>query len=178
MNRWIKLAMFAVAVAVLSHLAVIGLVPRVIMSIAMDRIAQSAGGWNTFHHAPRVTATSQQIVRSSPDLAYSTCAVDLAAGPVRVHVHPGGRYASVAVYAGNTDVVTQTNDLRFGSDGVRLLLVGARSPVAAQPGEQTVSLPSSRGLVLVRRLAPTAEAFELVDAARRSDSCAQVRAHP
>lgn len=177
MKRWILLGCAALAAAGVGHLVAIGLVPRVIMGVAMERVAGQAGGWNKLFHAPRVSADSQQIVRSSPDLAYSTCALDLTDGPVRFAFtrDEGGSYASVAIYGANTDAVFVRNDREMPAGGLRLLIVGPRSPVAARPDEITVSVPSSKALVLVRRLAPDTDAFARADARRRDDSCMQVK---
>lgn len=178
MSGWLKLLVAAIVAALAAHLVVIGLIPRVIMSVAMERIADRSGGWNRLLHAPRVTAQGQEIVRSSPDLAYSSCALDLTRGPVRLEIHPSGGYASIAIYGANTDTRFVLNDRqmpeagRAGAQPVRLLVVGPRSPVAARPGEITVSVPSTQALVLVRRLAATPEAFARIEAVRRQDSCA------
>jgi uncharacterized membrane protein len=175
MKRGVLLLAAGLAAFAVAHLVAIGLVPRVIMGVAMERIAGQAGGWNKLSHAPRVTAANQRIVRSSPDLAYSTCALDLAQGPVRLVVNPSGAYASVAVYGANTDTVFVLNDQAMNAAPARLLIVGPRSPVAARPGETTVSLPSPRGLVLIRRLAPTDADYATVDAARQGDRCEHVK---
>lgn len=177
MKRWFLLGLAALAAAGVGHLLAIGLVPRVIMGVAMDRVAGQAGGWNKLFHAPMVTADSQQIVRSSPDLAYSTCALDLTDGPVRFVFNrdEGSAYSSVAIYGANTDAVFVRNDREMSGEGLRLLIVGPRSPVAARPGEITVSVPSSKALVLVRRLAPDPDAFARADSKRRADSCMQVK---
>jgi uncharacterized membrane protein len=175
MRRWPGVVLVAAICAGLAHLVALGLVPRVIMGVAMERIAEQAGGWNKLSHAPRVTARTQRIVRSSPDLAYSTCALDLTHGPARLLVNPSGGYASVAVYGANTNTVFVLNDRDMGDRPVRLLIVGPRSPVAARPGETTVSLPSPKGLVLIRRLAPTDADYARVDSARQQDQCQHVK---
>jgi hypothetical protein len=54
------------------------------------------------------------------------------------------------------------------------MVVSARSPIAAKLGEVVVSLPSDKGLLLVRRLAPSAEAFKRVQAERAQDYCRNV----
>jgi hypothetical protein len=54
------------------------------------------------------------------------------------------------------------------------MVVSARSPIAAKLGEVVVSLPSERGLLLVRRLAPSADAFKRVQGERAEDYCRAV----
>lgn len=174
MNGWTKPLALGVFVAVAAHLVVIGAIPQLIMGVALDRIAKVSGGWNILRHSEPVTPRTQAIVRSSPDLAYSTCALDLTKGPVRLRVAKGSDYASLALYDANTDNVFTLNDRAVPDEGVRIMVVSARSPVAAAPGEQVVSLSGNKGLMLVRRLAPTADAFERVAAERASDSCEAV----
>jgi uncharacterized membrane protein len=169
--RWIKPALFGLGVACVTHLLVIGAVPSVIMSIALSRMADQAGGWNQFYHAPRVTPQTQRVVRSSPDLAYSTCALDLSKGPVRAFVGKGDGYTSVALYSANTDNVFSLNDLAMGAGGASLLIVSARSPIAAAPGEVMVNVPSNKALLLVRRLVPDQQGFAAADRVRQGDRC-------
>jgi len=171
---WLKPLAFGALLAVLGHLLIIGLIPSVIMNIAMKRIAEASGGNNRLVHGNMVTPQNQQIVRSSPDLAYSTCALDLTKGPVRVFIGKGSDYTSAAFYAGNTDNVFTLNDRRIGPEGAQIMVVSARSPIAAKLGEVVVSLPSERGLLLVRRLAPSADAFKRVQGERAEDYCRAV----
>ncbi len=174
MNGFLRFALIAGTVAVATHLLAVGAAPRLIMGEALRRIAETAGGWNRLHHAPRVTPQTQQIVRSSPDIAYTTCALDLSAGPARVVVQPSPGYWSAAVYAANTDVVMVRDDREAGGRALHLLVVGDRTPLIARPDEIVVRAPGDKALVLVRRLAPDAASFAAVDAARKADSCAAV----
>jgi uncharacterized membrane protein len=171
MSAYWKPLAFGAFVAIIAHLVVIGLIPNVIMNVALKRIAATAGGANKLFHAPLVTPQNQTIVRPSPDLAYSTCALDLSKGPVRVFIGKGSDYASAAFYSANTDNVFTLNDTRIGPQGARLLIVSARSPIQAQAGEEVISLAGDRGLMLVRRLAPSADAYARVATERANDTC-------
>jgi uncharacterized membrane protein len=174
MNAGLRFALVAVASAIVMHLVAVGAAPRLIMGEAMRRIAETAGGWNRIYHAAQVTPQTQEIVRSSPDLAYSTCAIDLSEGPVRIVVNPSPGYWSAAVYGADTDVVLVRDDRDAGGRPLRLLVVGDRTPLIARPEEQVVRAPGDKALLLVRRLAPSAQAFANADAARKADSCAFV----
>lgn len=174
MNNLLRFALVTIAVAVATHVLAVGAAPRLIMGEALRRIAERAGGWNSIHHAPPVTAQSQEIVRSSPDLAYSTCALDLSQGPVRIVVNPSPDYWSAAVYGEDTDVVLVRDDRDAGGRPLNLMVVGDRTPLISRPGEQVVRAPGDRALLLVRRLAPSAEAFAAADKARQADTCAAV----
>lgn len=175
MRMWIKPVLFGLFVALLAHLSAIAAIPNGIMSIAMARIAQTSGGVNALYHSPAITPQNQTIVRPSPDLAYSTCALDLSRGPVRIFIGKGQDYASAAFYSANTDNVFTLSDADIPAEGARLLLVSARSPIQAQPGERVISLTSDKGLMLVRRLAPTAQDFVRIEQERKADRCAPVQ---
>jgi uncharacterized membrane protein len=170
MGRWGKLLLFGAAVAALTHVIAIMALPNVIMNIAMTRIATTAGGVNKIVHNPRVTPKNQAIVRSSPDLAYSLCVLDLSKGPVRINLGKSADYVSAAFYGANTDNVFTLKDNRFGPEGARLI-VAVEGAAVQQTGAVLVELPSEKGLLLVRRLAPNPEMFAHVDAERAGDTC-------
>jgi uncharacterized membrane protein len=171
MKRWWKVICFGILVALVAHGATTLLLPSVIMSVAIKRIAQTAGGVNKLQNMPMVTPQNQKIVRSSPDLAYSTCALDLTQGPVRIFIGKGGDYASAAFYGANTDNIFTLSDRSIGPNGARILVHAAGMPAQEQPGEVVVTLPSAHGLMLVRRLAPNPQAMARVESERAKDSC-------
>jgi uncharacterized membrane protein len=174
MKAWITPFLFGVFMMFVGHFVTIAAIPSGIMSVALNRIAEAAGGSNRLFHGSMVTPQNQTIVRSSPDLAYSTCALDLSKGPVRVYIGKGRDYASAAFYAANTDNVFTLNDNKIGPQGAYLLIVSSRSPISARPNERVISLPSEKGLLLVRRLAPSAPDFARVEQERAKDSCQAV----
>jgi uncharacterized membrane protein len=175
MRGWWKAVGFGLLVAVVAHVGTVLVVPHAIMSIAMKRTGETAGGTNTLYHTPKVTPQNQTIVRPSPDLAYSICALDLSNGPVHAFIGKGSDYASAAIYAANTDNVFTLNDRQIGNDGARLLIAGASSGVNAKPGETLVRVQGTRALMLVRRLAPSEAAFARVEQERAADDCALVQ---
>lgn len=172
MKPFVRWGLLTLAIAATVHAVALFAGPTVIMSIAMKRIA-AAGGAGHWNFAPRTTPETQRVVRSSPDLAYAACAWDVGEGPVRIRVAGATDYASLSLYAANTDNFFSLNDRTMGPDGAEIVLVakGARPPAGVDPASVVVA-PSRRGLALDRRLAPTAEAFARVDAARRGgDVC-------
>lgn len=162
---------FGLVVAGIAHVATIMALPNAIMSVAMKRIAATAGGDNVLRNMALVTPQTQTIVRPSPDLAYSICALDLSQGPVRVFIGKGANYASAAFYAANTDNVFTLSDADIRPEGAILLLVSAGKGARPAPDEVLVTLPSDKGLLLIRRLAPTAQDFARVTAERAEDYC-------
>ena len=174
-RRSVWLAIVAV-VALASHMAVIAAAPNAIMAIALKRISGDGRAVNRWVFGPRTTEASRGVVRPSPDLAYASCVYDLTRAPLRVTAEPSpadpggaGGYLSVAVYAANTDNIFTLGD-RQAPQGIDFVL--ARPGQAVPPGARVVRSPSARGVVLQRRLAPTAQRFAQVDQARRGDQCA------
>jgi uncharacterized membrane protein len=176
MSNWWKPICFGLVLALLAHVATTMAIPRVIMDIAIERIAEASGGTNRLQNNPLVTPQNQRIVRSSPDLAYSTCALDLSQGPVRVFIGKGSDYASAAFYGANTDSVFTLSDTSIGPNGAYILVQTQGAQIPAAPSEVVVTLPSQRGLMLVRRLAPSNQAMARVEVERAKDSCIAVAA--
>jgi uncharacterized membrane protein len=76
---------------------------------------------------------------------------------------------SVSVYAANSDNIFAIND-RQAPDGVDLIIVG-KGQAAPSGTAIVVQSPTQRGIVLERRLAPSAEAFAAADLARKEGVC-------
>lgn len=156
----------------LGHFAAIFATPRVIMAVALNRASAEGAHVNAFLHAPRITEQSRRIVRPSPDLAYSTCVYDLARGPVRIRAAPGGPYVSLSLYDAQTNNFFVRNGQAAPGAAIDILVVSPGAVVATPVGANRVESTSRRGLALVRRLAPTAEAFAAAEAIRAGDVCA------
>ena len=165
-----RLILVGLAVAVVSHFGVIAAAPYVFMSGAMKRVSREGTRINVWNHGPRVSQESRRVVRPSPDLAYSACVYDLSDGPVRVTAAAWDDYMSVSAFAANSDNFFVIND-RQAPEGVDFVLVeeGADPPADAA---MVVESPTTRGIILQRRIAPTEERFALADAARKNDVCA------
>jgi uncharacterized membrane protein len=152
--------------------------------VVLRGTAEKAGGANHFLHSMRTTPQSQTVVRPSPDLAYSACSIDVSNGPVKVVVNRTVTPAVVALYGGNTDTIWSTGGLVMlpgdasTASPLRLLLSRDQAAPMPQSGTTPVKLKSDKALLLVRRLAPTAEAFAAVDAERRGDICEAVKMQP
>lgn len=154
------------------HLAVVWYVPRFIMEVAIERSAEASGGFNKVLHAPPVDHTARRVVLPSPDLLYSTCTLDLSAGPVAVSATPPAGYFSLSLFDTATDNVFVINDVQARGQPIRLLVSGPSTPEATPaPGEILVKMPSHQGLLLLRALAATPELAAGADVARRTLSC-------
>ncbi len=161
----------AVAIAVGAHLALVHAVPRVLMEAATERL--SGGRLNAWVVAERVTPQSRQIVRPSPDFAYSACAYDLSRGPVSIRVAPWEQYWSLSLYAANSDNYYVVDD-REARQGRNILLARRRPRDADDGGAVFVKSPSARGIALIRRLAPTVEAHAAAVRTAQGDVCARL----
>ena len=173
MTRAVKLTLLFVAAAVIGHVGLVMATPHLLMDVAMKRISQDGKLVNQFYFAPRTTQESRGIVRPSPDLAYASCVFDLSKGPLLVEAAPSPDqgYVSLSVFAANTDNIA-VFDSAQSPQGMRFVL--AREGQAVPQGERVLISPSDKGIVLDRRLAPTADLFAAADQARRADKCQRI----
>lgn len=161
-----KYILAALLIAAGAHFAFIYATPRVLMNVAIERLSE--GGTNAWRLAPRVTPQSRTIVRPSPDFAYSTCAYDLSRGPLLLRSAAWSQYWSLSLYAANSDNFFVIDD-REARHGANIVLVRGNAP---DTDLQVVRSPSTRGIALIRRLAPTADAHRRAQDAAQSDVCA------
>lgn len=177
MTRRTKLILTFLGAIAVGHLGLVLFVPHFLMNVAMARVSQDGKQINQFTFGSRTTQNSRNIVRPSPDLAYSTCAYDLSNGPMLIEAapSPNAGYVSVSVFAANTDNIA-VFDTSQSPDGIRFVL--ATKGQVTPPGTKVVISPSVHGIVLDRRLAPNAELFTAADEARRSDKCAAIGSNP
>ncbi|MEZ5958592.1 MAG: DUF1254 domain-containing protein [Hyphomonadaceae bacterium] len=171
---WIIWIVATLLVATVLHVVFMFVYPQLLMTAAMNRLSDNGQRENAWTHAPRMTETARLIVRPSPDLAYSSCVYDLTDGPVRISVQPWGDYMSLSLFAANTDNYYTLNDRRMPPSGAVVIL---RKAGQALTDEQTaaafevVDSPSTRGIALIRRLAPSLEQFAQADATRGREVC-------
>ena len=168
-RRWLWPVIVGLVVAAITWQVTLTRAPRFLMSAAYKRLS-SDGMVNVFRHVPLATDESRAVVRPSPDLAYSSCAFDLRAGPVAIIVPPlPTRYWSLSVFKGNTDVAFVRNNVETGGQAIRLAL--ALEDQAVPEGVEVVRLPDARGVALIRALVEDRAASPTLDAARKNASC-------
>lgn len=166
MKRWLGplAALFACAVAV--HVAVLHFAPGFIMARAMDRLAARGVELHGFTAPQRITPQTQSVVRSSPDLYYALCRYDLDNPATRVLVRMGmwPDYQSLSFFDARTDNFATLRGT--GKEiAVRLL------PPGSAPEEGAIVSPTSKGVILIRRLAPDDRQFAAASRAGRADLC-------
>ena len=156
------LAGFLVTFA-LAHLIIVNALPGKIMSKVRERMI--AGNMPTQHWqmAPRVSPETQRVVRPAPDLAYAICVIDLSDGPVELDAPAWNNYGSLSVFSAQTDNVyagsldaraTGTPDMR------RVVVATSKQNVSSAGDAEIVRVEQPEALALIRRLAPTPEAYD------------------
>lgn len=166
MKRWAGPLAALLATAAAAHALTLHFAPAVIMDRAMAALAARGIALHAFTTPQRVTPQAQSVVRSSPDLYYALCRYDLSDPAVRLSVRMGDwpDYQSLAFFDARTD-----NFATLRGTGrqiaVRLL------PPGSAPQAGAIVSPSAQGVILIRRLAPTAERFAAAAEAGKADAC-------
>lgn len=166
MMRWLGPLAAALICAAAAHAATLHYAPAIIMNRAMDALAERGVALHRFTAPQRVTPQTQSVVRSSPDLYYALCRYDLS-DPAKVLTL---RMAAWPDYQSLSFFDAQTNNfatLRGRSDQVAVRLLSPGS--AAEQG--AIISPTRTGVILIRRLAPTQEAFDRAAALSGQDAC-------
>jgi uncharacterized membrane protein len=152
--------------AAVVHVAAIAALPRVIMSRVFQVFSTTAPP-NEFVHPPLATDESRTVVRPSPDLAYSSAVFDVSERPLLVSVPLSAPYTSLSGFAANTDNFFALNDQNAGSDPIEVVIIGPGTERSGLEGRRVIESPSDRGVLLVRRVVPSAESFAGIDALRQ-----------
>ena len=166
MRRWLGPLAVAALCAFGVHLAALQLAPGFIMDRAMQALAARGVALHRFSPPRRITPQTQQVVRSSPDLYYSLCRYDLSNPGTRLNLRMAAwpDYQSLSFFDARTDNFAT---LRGTGEEVRVRLLPPGSP----PQEGAIVSPTARGVVLIRRLAPDAQAFAAAASAGAGDLC-------
>lgn len=175
MKPFMKTVRFLLAVlviAAITHVALLYFGPSLIMMRVLGRMEKTAGGVNAMVHAPRPTAVTNNVVRSSPDLLYSVCPYDVGTTPLRILADvPKDTYWSVSFYDANTNNYRVINDGE-ATAGAVLLVVRKTGDTSRTPaGAEVINSPTERGLVLFRTLIADEGRFAEIDAARKTATC-------
>lgn len=124
--------------------------PGVMMSGVYAKFNDAGMPVNAFAPPRMITAENQTIVRSSPDLVYSICLIDVSGGPVRIRGRAWAGYASLTVFDMNTNAVL------VGSLDSRTDVV-IEEIIVGDGGD--VSIEGNKAIALIRRFALDAERF-------------------
>jgi uncharacterized membrane protein len=166
MKRWLGPLVALLACAAGAHVATLHFAPGVIMARAMDMLAARGVALHRFTTPERVTPQTQSVVRSSPDLYYALCRYDLSNPGTQVSVRMGDwpDYQSLSFFAARTDNFAT---IRGTGRAVAVRLL----PPGSTPQEGAIVSPSTKGVILIRRLAPDAARFAAATTAGKADRC-------
>jgi len=170
MRAALAAALVFAAAAAVGHVLVLHALPARIMARALQTLEARGAATNAFNLAPRMTPRTQTVVRPSPDLAYSLCIFDVSEGPVLVSGVPWSDYASLSVYDARTNNVG-TLSLTAGEPGPRAVAIALKGSPEGDAGGARLLVDRPRGVALVRRLAPTPEAYAAAAAVAEGDVC-------
>jgi len=166
MKRWLSPLLFFAIIGVVSHFAVLLYAPSVIMNTALSNLEGRGVSQHAFTTPVRITPQTQAVVRSSPDLFYSLCRYDLSepGSALNVTIAEWPDYQSLSFFDEETNNFVVA---RAQGEQRQIRLIVSDSVNASSD----VSTPLARGVVLIRRLAPTRELFDQAKAVSADDRC-------
>lgn len=157
-----------VITALAAHWAALAFAPAVIMDRALATLAKRNIALHAFTTPQRITPESQAVVRSSPDLFYSLCRFDFSEEGALLKINMGEwpDYQSLSFFDAETN-----NFATISAPGK-----AAQAYLYFDAGEQSlpddwIKSPTRRGVILIRRLAPTPAAFGAAQQVAKADSC-------
>lgn len=164
-DNWLWLVL-ALSIAGITHIVTINVLPQRVM----QRVFTHLGDTNSIHHGQRPDAHTRTVVRPSPNMLYSICAYDLAAGVLRVTAPvPSGTYWSVSAFDARSNNYVVENDRQVGK---RVdFLVAAPNTHPALQGLPVVNSPTLRGVILFRTVINTEARFTQLDQIRHVAQC-------
>lgn len=119
---------------------------------------------NTFVHGRKLTGFNEQkITTPNNDTLYSSAAIDLSAGPVRLQIPDfGSRYYSISFFDAYTNVFSCISTRLHGDKGRRCLLLGPGWTGLPNPGEMAIRAPGNHVVALARIQADGPQDYEEV----------------
>ncbi len=177
LRKWGLAILAFILTAAASYWTVLGAVPGFVMDRAWTTLAER-GSANSAEHVGRITAQNQTIVRTSPDLIYSTCPFDISEKPLNISFDPiAGHYWSITIFDGNTDAAFVLNDRQAGAGPVQIDVTHGNSTrknsvdAATSLAKASVEIPTGKGVALLRVLVNGEEDFQNIDAQRKRFKC-------
>jgi len=157
MKQFLGPTILAAILGLAAHFSIVNYAPTFIMERAYTMLGERGTPVHGFQLAPQMRPDTQSVVRPSPDLAYSACRFDLSQAPngLRVRMAAFGGYSSLSFFDAQTN-----NFITLRGDGE------AREVVLNRENS-----PSERGIILIRRLAPTESEFAAAALIAKGDIC-------
>lgn len=174
MKRTTRWVVSTLALAALIHGVTIVALPYLIMARAMARL-KAETGYNVLYHPAPIDASDREVVRPSPDLAYSVCVFDVSRNPLHITAPVKRGYMSLSMFANDTDNFFVVNDQQVVGGRIDMVLAGPRGQMGNIPDNaQLVRAPSSKGVILFRRVITSNEEYARIDAERREAKCTPI----
>lgn len=163
------------------HLSTVLAMPQAATQDAYSRLAQFTPV-NAVVPLDAPSATNATMPFMDPAFAVAICRYDLSAGPLKLNAPLSQAYTSVTFYTRNSVAYYAINDRAAGRRAIELDLM-TEEQHAQVPEEENVTaadrliieLPTHRGLIVLRALAPEPN---LMVMARRALAGAQCRIEP
>jgi uncharacterized membrane protein len=188
MKRWIGPLLVLVVAALLAHGLTLALGPGVIMDRAMAALEARGVALHAFTTPQRVTPQTQSVVRSSPDLHYALCRYDLTrpdgdgAGVITsLHLKLAAwpAYQSLSFFDARTNnfatvrATGKSIKVQLGSGPGQTGFLQPKFGYDPREDGPTLAIhtPTDTGVILIRRLAPSPEAFAKAVKASVGDAC-------
>jgi uncharacterized membrane protein len=168
-KHWLGPLAILVIASIGAHWATLALTPGIIMDRALATLEARGVALHAFTAPQRISPETQVVVRSSPDLFYSLCRYDFdrpEGGAITVRMARWPDYQSLSFFDADTNNFAT---LRAPGETVTVRLHGPDTP--GESAKSGVDSPTMRGVVLIRRLAPTPETFAAAAEAARADAC-------
>ncbi len=172
MKNWKTWALSILVFSIVIHIALIYSFPTLLMNKVILENSERANGTNKFAHIPRATATNKSITRPSPDIAYSSCTIDISQGPVKITIPATKPYSSLSILGTDTMNLLTINDQH--ATGEYIELVVAKAGQKTPPGIKPLILASDTALALARYVIKSDENWKQLDTLRQSATCSRL----
>ena len=175
MKRVLKWLVVLVVLTAVFHVATVMLLPRVVMSVVVDRIMSRSGmPANYAGHGGRRTAATRDVVRPSPDLLYSMVYYDVSERPLRITAPVPDSYWSASFFAENTDNFFVLNDREIKKNPVEIVLVKKGASFPAEKDVEVVQASTDKGVILFRLLIQDEDKLEDLIRIQKKAKCEPV----
>ncbi len=168
MIRHLSAVLGFLAVAVMTHVAVILGLPLVAMHLAMATLSRE-DGTSRFRAAGQNPAAVQALASPSPDLMHAVCSYDVQNRAVRIGAAlPPGLW-SLSLYAANTDNYLIITEEQVADGALDVIIYGTNYRGGFPANSIALQSPSRQGVAIMRVIAGSGPAPpQLAEALRRA----------
>lgn len=168
MIRHLSAVLGFLAVAIMTHVAVVLGLPLVAMHIAMGALAHEDGA-SRFRAESQDPAAVHAVVSPNPDLMHAVCSYDVQSRAVRISATlPPGLW-SLSLYAANTDNYLIITEEQVADGALEVIIYGTNYRGGFPPNSIALQSPSRQGVAIMRVVSGTAPVHpQLAEALRRA----------